>query len=242
MHTCRSSGIGSGRYSPPDEPLGGETKIQRHAAKDAIAADAKRRRAEGDRKMYQEVITLKGWTDGSGWDFEQVYSTQLVENIPESLEVGDVWEAEQKQEGGDTRIVVSYYAEEDEERENPLKEFAFWESELFEDEEVVEPGEGIGCVMDADAVASQKENIKMLEKVIAELKGKRIALDELENEIVCAFAVEEKVIVSQSYGNDTYDYVAYIDKADAPGVCFKVQEIKDEEDVVEVIITDAWIA
>jgi hypothetical protein len=89
----------------------------------------------------------------------------------------------------------------------------------------------------------RKVNIKMLEKAIAELKGKRIALADFEDEIVCAFAVEEKVIVSQSYGNDTYDYVAYIDEADAPGVCFKVQEIKDEDDsVVEVIITDAWIA
>lgn len=84
--------------------------------------------------MYQEVIKLKGWVDGSGWSYEQVYNIQLVEEIPESLEVSDVWEAEQKQDGGDTQIIVSYCAEDDEDRENVLKEFKFWESELFKEE------------------------------------------------------------------------------------------------------------
>jgi len=79
--------------------------------------------------MYQEVIKLKGWVDGSGWSYEQVYNRQMVEEIPESLEVSDVWEAEQKQDGGDTQIIVSYYAENDEGCENVLKEFKFWETE-----------------------------------------------------------------------------------------------------------------
>lgn len=85
--------------------------------------------------MYQEIITIKGWEDGSGWSYEQVYNTQIVEKIPESLEVSDVWSADEKQDGGDTKISVLYYAVEDENLENLLKEFNFWESDLFEDED-----------------------------------------------------------------------------------------------------------
>ena len=86
----------------------------------------------GGEKMYQEVITIKGWVDGSGWSYEQEYSNQQVTEIPEKLEVSDVWEAEEKQEGKDTQIIVSYYDGDDDDLENPLKVFKFWESELFE--------------------------------------------------------------------------------------------------------------
>ena len=85
--------------------------------------------------MYQEIITIKGWVNGSGWSYEQVYECNTVEEIPESLDVNDVWEAEEKQNGGDTQIIVTYYNSDDEELEKPLKEFKFWESDLFDDEE-----------------------------------------------------------------------------------------------------------
>ena len=85
--------------------------------------------------MYQEIITIKGWVNGSGWSYEQTYECNTVEEIPESLGVDDVWEAEEKQEEGDTQIVVTYYNADDEELENPLKEFKFWESDLFDDDE-----------------------------------------------------------------------------------------------------------
>jgi len=85
--------------------------------------------------MYQEIITIKGWVNGGGWSYVQTYECNMVEKIPESLEVSDVWEAEEKQDEGDTQIIVTYYNTNDENLEKPLKEFKFWESDLFEDEE-----------------------------------------------------------------------------------------------------------
>ena len=82
--------------------------------------------------MYQEVITIKGWVDGSGWSYEQEYNRGMVDEIPEELKVGDVWQAEEAQDGKDTQIIVSYYDESDEDCEDPIKTFKFWESELFE--------------------------------------------------------------------------------------------------------------
>ena len=87
-----------------------------------------------NRKMYEEVITLKHWVDGSGWSHEEVFDINDVDEIPESLEVSDVWEADEIQEGGDTQIIVTYYADDDEDEEHPLKEFTFWESDLFKEE------------------------------------------------------------------------------------------------------------
>jgi len=86
--------------------------------------------------MYQEVITIKGWVDGSGWSYEQVHNRQTVDEIPESLSVSDVWSADEKAVGEDTQITVSYYAIDDDDEEKPLKEFKFWESDLFEEEDV----------------------------------------------------------------------------------------------------------
>jgi hypothetical protein len=84
--------------------------------------------------MYQEIITIKGWVNGSGLSYEQIYDNKMVEEIPESLDVNDVWEAEKKQEEGDIQIIVTYYNADDEDLEKPLKEFRFWESDLFEED------------------------------------------------------------------------------------------------------------
>ncbi len=84
-------------------------------------------------KKYLEVIVIKGWADGSGWSYEQDYETNMVDEIPESLSVSDVWNADGKQEDSDTRIIVSYYSADDDELESPIKVFRFWESDLFDD-------------------------------------------------------------------------------------------------------------
>ena len=81
--------------------------------------------------MYQEVITIKGWVDGSGWSYEQEYNRGMVDEIPGELKVSDVWEAEEAQDGKDTQIIVSYYNEDDEDCKEAIKTFKFWESELF---------------------------------------------------------------------------------------------------------------
>lgn len=57
----------------------------------------------------REVITLKGWVDGSGWSYEQTYSDKVVKiSDPNSID-WDWWESSNK-EGEDTMIVVELYS------------------------------------------------------------------------------------------------------------------------------------
>ena len=61
----------------------------------------------------REIITIKGWQDGSGWSYDQCTSDDIIDigdNIPESIE-WDWWELpEARDESEDVKITVEYFA------------------------------------------------------------------------------------------------------------------------------------
>lgn len=84
---------------------------------------------------YREIITIKGWQDGSGWSYSQTYSDQIIE-VPENILTEDMdwtwWEANEPTEGEDTEITVDYYAADSDhyDGDKPLASWSIWESEL----------------------------------------------------------------------------------------------------------------
>ena len=85
----------------------------------------------------REVITLKGWVDGSGWSFSQVYSDKLVDITEGDLKSID-WDwydtdsDNPPAEGHDTKIIVDLFAEDaDISEDEPLASFEKWESEIW---------------------------------------------------------------------------------------------------------------
>ena len=89
----------------------------------------------------REVITLKGWVDGSGWSYTQTYSDNIVDvhDVPMTAEEYDwIWyetpEDNPEDRGGDTKIIVEFYAEDaDISKDKPLASYSKWESETWKE-------------------------------------------------------------------------------------------------------------
>ena len=88
----------------------------------------------------KEIITIKGWVDGSGWQFSQCYSDQVID-VPEDLTTPGAemdwswWELNSRVKGEDTEITVAYYRPDYDpmfDEDEPLAEWSIWESELRE--------------------------------------------------------------------------------------------------------------
>ena len=81
----------------------------------------------------REVINLRHWVSGSGFSHTETYSDSIIEisGIPEEMD-WSWWDADEENEGNwdDIEIVVQYFAEDDEDMENPLGEWSVWESDL----------------------------------------------------------------------------------------------------------------
>jgi len=87
----------------------------------------------------RQIITLKGWVNGSGWTYEQIYDNQVIEVDANKIEVMDWtwWETDEENppsEGGDTQIVVKFYAvDADVDEDEPLATHKAWVSEIWAD-------------------------------------------------------------------------------------------------------------
>lgn len=83
----------------------------------------------------REVITIKGWVDGSGWSYSQCIGDDIIEidDIPDIFD-WSWWETGEKPAvGGNTKIIVEYYAPDaDTAEDEPLATYATWESDLFD--------------------------------------------------------------------------------------------------------------
>lgn len=87
----------------------------------------------------RQIITLKGWINGSGWSYEQKYDDQVIEVDENELEVVE-WdwyetgEDNPEDSGCDTEIIVKYYAEDaDITEDEPLTTHKTWESDLWKE-------------------------------------------------------------------------------------------------------------
>jgi hypothetical protein len=85
----------------------------------------------------REVITLKGWVEGSGWSYSQVYSDEVIDIVESDLKEID-WDwydtdiDNPPSEEEDTLIVVDLYAEDaDISEDEPLASFKKWDSEIW---------------------------------------------------------------------------------------------------------------
>ena len=87
----------------------------------------------------REVITLKGWVDGSGWSYNQVYSDKIIEitDVPTAEEYDWSWyetpEDNPEDRGGDTLIVVDLYDVDADISDEPLAHFEKWASEIWKE-------------------------------------------------------------------------------------------------------------
>ena len=85
----------------------------------------------------REVITLKGWVDGSGWSYSQVYSDQVIDITEEALKSidWDWWEIDNPpSEGEDTQIVVELFAADaDIAVDKPLATHEKWASDIYKE-------------------------------------------------------------------------------------------------------------
>lgn len=92
-------------------------------------------------KKVREVISLRGWVDGSGWSYTETYSDDIVDvaDVPMKAEEYDwSWyetpEEDPDDNGVDTKIIVEFYDEDAEPGyDEPIVTFSKWESELWEE-------------------------------------------------------------------------------------------------------------
>lgn len=80
----------------------------------------------------REVIKIKEWVDGSGYNYEEIYSDKLVDVAAEEGVQGDFgwdwWEKVEPATGtGDLRIVVEYHRVSD---DTMIAKFEAWQSEI----------------------------------------------------------------------------------------------------------------
>lgn len=86
----------------------------------------------------KEIITIKVWTDNSGWSYEQTIGDQVIDVDLEILTPGaemdwSWWELSESNDGEDTKITVNYYRPEYDpmfDDDEPLATWHIWESEL----------------------------------------------------------------------------------------------------------------
>ncbi len=85
----------------------------------------------------REVITLKGWVDGSGWSYSQCYGDSIIETTSVDYIDWDWWETDADNppsEGVDIEITVDYYAEgADTVEDKPLASHSKWASEIWKE-------------------------------------------------------------------------------------------------------------
>ncbi len=80
----------------------------------------------------REVITIKEWVDGSGYNYEEIYSNKLIdvaveEEVQENFD-WDWWEKDNLVKGNeDLRIIVEYYRVSD---NTMIAKFEAWQSEI----------------------------------------------------------------------------------------------------------------
>lgn len=84
-----------------------------------------------------EIITLKGWTDGSGYSYSETYESNELDLTEEELYAEMDWGwwevAEWRPEGEDVEIVVEYFAQDengDYDYDHPIHTESIWESEI----------------------------------------------------------------------------------------------------------------
>lgn len=80
----------------------------------------------------REVITIKEWVDGSGYNYEETYSDKLVDlDVEEEVQENfdwDWWEKDNPVNGNeDLRIIVEYYRVSD---DTMIAKFEAWQSEI----------------------------------------------------------------------------------------------------------------
>lgn len=74
----------------------------------------------------REIITLRGWQDGSGWSYKETYSDKIVEIAdPNSID-WSWWESQTMRAGEDIKIIVEFYSLEGE----PIAKHETWVSEI----------------------------------------------------------------------------------------------------------------
>ena len=87
----------------------------------------------------REVITLKGWVEGSGWSYEQCYGDKIIEVTDSELQTTEMdwswWETDidnPPSEDEDTKITVDLYAVDANIYEDkPLASHTIWASEIW---------------------------------------------------------------------------------------------------------------
>ena len=90
----------------------------------------------GDTKMkLRQIITLRGWQDGSGWNWTQRHADDIImlDAIPEEMDWG-WWEIEEAKidESNDTKITLQLFDEcADVDKDEPLATYSVWESALI---------------------------------------------------------------------------------------------------------------
>lgn len=83
----------------------------------------------------REVITLKGWQDGSGWSYNQCYSDSIIQVTGTDSMDWDWYETDEDYpmaDGEDIEITVDFYAEDaDIDDDKPLASYSKWASEIW---------------------------------------------------------------------------------------------------------------
>lgn len=80
----------------------------------------------------REVITIKEWVDGSGYNYEEIYSNKIIDvagedDVKENFD-WDWWEKDSSVNGDeDLRIAVEYYRLSD---DTMIAKFETWQSEI----------------------------------------------------------------------------------------------------------------
>ena len=89
-------------------------------------------------KKVREIITLKGWVEGSGWSDSQCYGDSIIETTSVDGIDWDWWETDADippSEETDTEIIVDYYAEDaDIDEDKPLASYSKWASEIWKED------------------------------------------------------------------------------------------------------------
>ena len=80
----------------------------------------------------REVIKIKEWVDGSGYNYEEIYSDKLVDvDVEEEVQENfswDWWEKDSSVRGNeDLRVIVEYYRVSD---DTMIAKFEAWQSEI----------------------------------------------------------------------------------------------------------------
>ena len=87
----------------------------------------------------RQIITLKGWIEGSGWSYSQIYSDEIVNVVESDLDAidWDWYETDSDNppvEGEDTKIILDLYAvDADIDEDTPLASHSKWASEIWEE-------------------------------------------------------------------------------------------------------------